>query len=203
MDELNHTSFEINVVGRNIQTGDALPDHVESHLQNALAKYSPRPGTVDVTFSHEGHGYRCDCMVHLDTGAKLQSSSEAIDIYSSFNAAMARLEKQLRRYKRRLKDHHPKRNGGDEPEQSIASFVLNPAHEPSAEQADGSESEPLIIAETELRIESLSVGDAAMEMDLANEPVRIFRNGKDGGINIVYQRSDGNIGWIDLARLKE
>ncbi len=197
---MNHNSFEINVVGRNIDTGDALPEHVEAHLQAALDKYSPRPGTVDVTFSHEGHGYRCDCMVHLDTGATLQSSSEAIDIYSSFNAAMARLEKQLRRYKRRLKHHHAKGSKADD--QPFPGYVVSQSAEPGPETSTNQDEETLIIAETELEISEASVGDAAMTMDLTNEPVRIFRNTSNGAINIVYQRSDGNIGWLDLSRVK-
>ena len=191
--------MHVSVIGKNIDTGDALKLHVEQRLASGVGKYFERPGQAQVTFSKEGSGFRCDCSVHLDSGIRLNSSGQAADVYASFEMAAERMEKRVRRYKRRLKNHHsPKR----EPIESVVApdYVIA-AEEDTAEEAEGTE--PVIVAEMTTYVSTLTVGEAVMQMDLADTPALVFKNTAHGGLNVVYRRPDGNIGWIDPAQQSE
>ena len=183
----------IKVNGKQIDIGDALREHVEASLQSSISKYSENPIEAAVTFSPDRHEYRCECSAHLSTGLLAQSSGRSTDIYGAFDQATERLEKQLRRYKRRLKDHHKKRTG---PIKQIeaAAFVI----ESEAEDADEPETlQPVIIAESSTAIPTLSVGEAVMHMEMGGGAVLMFHNEQNSNLNVVYRRDDGNIGWID------
>ncbi|MFX0546071.1 ribosome hibernation-promoting factor, HPF/YfiA family [Roseovarius sp. S1116L3] len=182
------------ITGKQIDIGEALQTHVRTELGEAVAKYAERPTSANVIFSKSASEFACEIIVHLSTGLTAQATGKAHEIYSAFDAAREKMEKQLRRYKRRLKDHHKERaqpvelSGG-------SSYIL-------ASEAEGGESEPdslqpIIVAEMEAQIPSLSVGEAVMQMELAGAPVLVFRNEAKSGLNVVYRRDDGNIGWID------
>ena len=137
----------------------------------------------------------CDALVHLSTGLTVQAKGEDPEIYAAFESARERMDKQLRRYKRRLKDHHKDRS---EPvEYGAAGLYVLPADEDEWESQDTGGLQPVIVAEMEARVPTLSVGDAVMQMELAGAPLLVFRNEKHGGVNVVHRRDDGNIGWID------
>ncbi|MEM9012004.1 MAG: ribosome-associated translation inhibitor RaiA [Pseudomonadota bacterium] len=187
--------MRITVTGKQIDIGDALRSHVETEVGVLAEKYSGRPVETIVTFSRDGHEHVCDAAVHLSTGLHVQAHGRASEIYASANAAFARMEKQLRRYKRRLKDHHRSRTEPI-PADLASSYVL----EGSAGDGEADEPaslQPVIVAETKTSIKTLSVGEAVMQMELAGSPVLVFRNSGHGGVNVVYTRDDGNIGWID------
>jgi len=188
--------MEVHIVGKQIDIGEALSGHVETNLAGGIAKFFDRPGRAQVTFSREGMGFRCDCSIHFDSGILLQSSAAAADIYAAFDAAADRMEKRVRRYKRRLRNHRNNRRSRPETI-SAPTYVIASQEETAEEPEDG---EPLIIAETSTQVDILSVGEAVMQMDLADVPALIFRNSAHGGINVVYRRPDGNIGWVDLKR---
>ena len=186
--------MRIQVSGKQLDIGDALRGHVEDRLNEAVGKYFDRPVDAVVTFCREGHAFIVDSSVHLPTGMTVQATSRAEDIYASFEGAVDRMEKQLRRYKRRLKDHHRDRQSPIEAVDA-PSYILRG-------QEDGVDDEPaslqpVIVAETETRVQSMSVGEAVMQMELAGAHLLVFRNEAHGGVNVVYQRDDGNIGWID------
>ncbi|WP_410218905.1 ribosome hibernation-promoting factor, HPF/YfiA family [Paracoccus sp. (in: a-proteobacteria)] len=182
------------ISGKHIDVGDALSTHVKSELGETIEKYSQRPTDATVTFSKDGHQFLCDAVVHLSTGLNVQAGGSAADIYAAFEACRERMDKQLRRYKRRLKDHH---NGNTGPVVfgEADSYVLA-ADEDEWESQD-SGLQPIIIAEMESRVPTLSVGDAVMQMELSGTPLLVFRNEKHGGVNVVHRREDGNVGWID------
>jgi ribosome hibernation promoting factor len=187
--------MRIQVSGKQIDIGDALRSHVEDRLQDAVAKFFDRPVEAVVTFSRDRHEFCADASVHLPTGLTVQAKSRADDIYAAFEGAVDRMEKQLRRYKRRLKDHHRNR---ENPIDAIGaqSYILAGGQE--HEEADEPETlQPVIVAEMETRVPHLSVGEAVMHMELAGAQLLVFRNEKHGGVNVVYMRDDGNIGWID------
>ena len=196
--------MRIRVSGKDIDIGESLQTHVNQELSETLAKYAGRPTDATVTFSRDGHLYCCEIFVHLSTGLVVQANGGAADVYAGFEAAREKVAKQLRRHKRRLKDHH---KGRASPVDTVpaGSFVLAPfSEDDSGDESDealgamdGVAPGPTIIAETELRVQSLSVGEAVMQMELAHAPVLVFRNEKGGAINVVYRREDGNIGWID------
>ena len=186
------------ITGKQIDIGAALQTHVETELGAAVDKYAGRPTDANVVFSRSGSEFVCEVEVHLSTGLTTQAKGHAHEIYAAFDAVCQKIEKQLRRYKRRLKDHHKERV---EPVELFAA----PYHILASNEAEETEPEgdvqSMIIAEMETRIPSLSVGEAVMQMELAHAPVLVFRNEGHKGINVVYRRDDGNIGWIDPAAL--
>lgn len=191
--------MRIQVNGKQIDMGDALREHVEEKLPEAVAKYAERPVEAVVTFSKVAHEFVCDVKVHISTGLVAKASDKATNIYAAFEGATERLEKQLRRYKRRLKNHHPQPTGGDVPAAFDASYSVLSSGDEGAEEPETLQ--PIIVAETKTTILSLSVGEAVMQMELADAPMMVFRNDKHGGVNVVYRREDGNIGWIDPRNL--
>ena len=182
------------ISGKQIDIGEALTQHVQTELGETVGKYSQRPTDAVVTFSKKAHMLVCDSLVHLSTGLTVQAKGEAPEIYAAFEAARERMDKQLRRYKRRLKDHHKDRAEPVAFEQA-GMYVLAADEDEWETQENGLQ--PMIIAEMETRVPTLSVGDEVMQMELAGSPLLVFRNEKHGGVNVVHRRDDGNVGWID------
>lgn len=186
--------MQYQISGKQIDIGEALQVHVKDELGSVVQKYAERPTNAQVIFSKSAHEFVCETVVHLSTGLTAQAKASATEIYAAFDHCTEKMEKQLRRYKRRLKDHHKDRVdpvevfGG-------ASYIL--ASEEGQDEADDATLQPMIIAEMETKIPSLSVGEAVMQMELAHAPVLVFRNEKTEGMNVVYRREDGNVGWID------
>jgi len=182
------------ITGKQIDIGEALQTHVQTELGTVVSKYAERPTDANVVFSKSAHEYVCEATVHLSTGLTAQAKAHATEIYSAFEACCEKMEKQLRRYKRRLKDHHRDRS---EPVEILggSSYIL--ASDNAETVAEPETLQPIIVAEMETRIQSLSVGEAVMQMELAGAPVLVFRNESKNGVNVVYRREDGNIGWID------
>ncbi len=183
------------ITGKQIDIGTALQTHVETELGAMLQKYAGRPTDANVIFSRSGHQYVCEAVVHLSTGLNCTAKGAATEIYAAFEAAQEKMDKQLRRYKRRLKDHHKERTVPVEL-MGVSSYILA-ASGSGDEAAEPDSLQPIIVAEMETKIPSLSVGEAVMQMELAGAPVLVFRNEKKDGVNVVYRRDDGNIGWID------
>ena len=186
--------MQLSITGKQIDIGNSLRAYVQGKVTQSVGKYFDRPVDGAVTFSRDGHEYRSDCMVHLASGLHLQAQGRSTDIYASFDSAIDRMEKRLRRYKSRIRDHH---NG------ARASFDLSPAREHIiAPEADGAASEPatltpVIVSENTTQLRTLTVGEAVMQLDLMETPALVFRNSAHGEVNVVYRRGDGNIGWID------
>jgi len=182
------------ISGKQIDIGEALQSHVKSELSEMLDKYAGRPTDAVVTFSKSGHEFFCETVVHLSTGLTAQAKGHDHDVYAAFDSSSGKMDKQLRRNKRRLKDHHKERS---QPVELLdaGSYILA-ASDDSAE-AETQDATPVIVAEMETKIPSISVGEAVMQMELANSPVVVFRNEKNKSVNVVYKRDDGNIGWID------
>jgi ribosomal subunit interface protein len=182
------------ISGKQIDIGSALQTHVESELNHAVKKYAERPTDANVVFSRSAHEYVCEATVHLSTGLTASAKASADEIYAAFDSCCEKMEKQLRRYKRRLKDHHRDR---PQPVElfGASSYIL--ASEEEHIESEPDSLQPIIVAEMETKIQSLSVGEAVMQMELSGTPVLVFRNEGKNGLNVVYRREDGNIGWID------
>jgi len=181
------------ISGKQIDIGEALQTHVRTELGEMVEKYAGRPTEAQVVFSKNGAEFACETVIHLSTGLTAQAKGRAHEIYAAFDSCSEKMDKQLRRYKRRLKDHHKDRAQPVELSDA-GSYILAPTGEDESSEA---EANPVIIAEMQAKIPSLSVGDAVMQMELAHATVLVFRNEKHNGINVVYQRDDGNVGWID------
>ena len=181
------------ITGKQIDIGEALQTHVKQELGAVVDKYAERPTDAQIVFSRSGHEYVCEAIVHLSTGLTAQATGRASEIYAAFDSCNHKMEKQLRRYKRRLKDHHRERSQPVEVF-GASSYILASSEE---EESEPESLQPVIVAEMETRVPSLSVGEAVMQMELAGAPVLVFRNERHDGVNVVYRRDDGNIGWID------
>ncbi len=187
--------MQYQISGKQIDIGEALQSHVKTEVDGMIAKYPGRPTDALIIFSKDAHEFVCESVVHLSTGLTVQARGRASEIYAAFDSAAEKMDKQLRRYKRRLKDHHKDRA---EPVElsGASSYILAANLADDAEEPDSLA--PMIIAEIRTKIPQLSVGEAVMQMELAGAPVLVFRNDKqDVGFNVVYRREDGNIGWID------
>lgn len=184
--------MELSITGKQIDIGDSLRTYVQTKMSQSVGKYFDRPVDGSVTFSRDGHEYRADCTVHLSSGLYLHSHGRSTDIYASFDGAIERMDKRVRRYKGRIKAHHNVERDA---------YAYSPARE-HVISGEGPEKEPetlnpVIVSESTTHLRTLSVGEAVMQLDLMETPALVFRNGAHGEINVVYRRSDGNIGWID------
>ncbi|MFC3080420.1 ribosome hibernation-promoting factor, HPF/YfiA family [Phenylobacterium terrae] len=199
--------MQVSVTGKHVDVGDALRERVSDELSTSIGRYFERGGGADVVVSREGHSFKVDCAVTLASGAHLQTHGVGGDAHTAFDAARERMEKRIRRYKRRLKDHHIQAQAKQA--ETTAYFVLQTANpdvgieEEEDEEVDGLDHpEPVVIAEMERPIRTLTVSMAAAELDLTDSPTIVFRNAAHGGLSVVYRRPDGNIGWIDPERAK-
>lgn len=195
--------MRIQVAGRQIDVGEALRTRIEDELGESINKYFSRATDAVVTVAKNGAvGVSVDCTLHLASGISLQSEGHGGDAHSAFGDALAKLEKRVRRYKRRLKNHHADHKA-PLPAESAAAYVLAPLTDESEVDGDAieePEAAPLVIAETTVPLRTMTVSTAVMQLDLTNNPALLFRNAANGGLNLVYRRSDGNIGWIDPER---
>ena len=189
--------MEIQVSGKNMDLGDALQTHVTEKLSDGVQKYFERGAEASVTFSRERHLVECDLTAHLASGVYLNAHGEGGDAYGAFEESLEKLEKRIRRYKRRLKNHHV--NGKEPlPAEQASHYLLQPLPEEEEDDAAGDPT-PVVVAESETALREMTVGAAVMQLDLTEQPVVVFKNAAHGGISVVYRRRDGHIGWIDPA----
>jgi ribosomal subunit interface protein len=189
--------MQLSVNGRHIDIGDALRTHIEDSLSNIFGKYFGDAIEATVTLSQTGVMYHAQVNAHVGRGIRLSAENSADRIYVAFDGAADRLSKRLRRHKRRLRDHH--KTDGPPPDLLPASEVVlaGESPEPADDSADDGDAMPAVIAEMTTEIPSLSVSEAVMRLDLADAPALLFRNAGHGGLNMIYRRPDGNVGWVD------
>ncbi len=191
--------MDIRVSGHQVDTGDALRVHVGDRLQAIAEKYFSRALSAHVTFGKgpHDHGFACDIIAHVMQGVVLKgSATHPGDAHHAFDGAAEKVEKQLRRYKRRLRDHSGAGLAGIPVMESDASYTVFDA----ADEAEDVGDHPLIIAETKVDVPEASVSDAVMMLDLRNTNALLFRNSGSGVHNMVYRRDDGTIGWVEPQR---
>lgn len=192
--------MEIQVSGKNIDLGDALQTHVTDRLSEGVQKYFGRGAEAIVTFTKERHLVECEMTAHLFSGVFLAAHGDGGDAYAAFETALEKLEKRVRRYKRRLKNHHA--NGAEPMRSEQASYyTLAPLSDEEDDLADAGSADPtpVVVAEKMTALREMTVGAAVMQLDLAESPAIVFKNAAHGRLNVVYRRRDGHIGWIDPA----
>lgn len=185
--------MDVAVKGKKLDVGEALRSHVLTNLESAVTKYFSRAHDATVTISREAHLFRVDISVHPVAGVLAQGHAAAEDAYAAFDAALEHIAKQIRRYKRRISNHHRSRL----PDETVPALQYVIAAETDEVEELPADAQPAIIAELPTEIATLTVGEAVMRMDLSDVPAMMFRNRANGGLNVVYRRPDGNIGWID------
>jgi ribosomal subunit interface protein len=186
----------LQVTGKNVDAGEAFKDYISEKIGVVLEKYIGPELSGHVRLEKEKSSFRTDCSIRLRTGLLLETHGLGQDAYSSADAAVERLEKRVRRYKRRLKDHHA-RASEVAALSSLANDYVVQVSDDEAEEASTAD-HPIIIAESERSVSMMSVGEAVMRLDLGESNVFVFRNAGNKQINVVYRRPDGNVGWVDL-----
>jgi ribosomal subunit interface protein len=189
-------TMKITITGKQMKVGSALQEYVKENVEVSIKKYFENAISAHVTFSKETHLFVTDIVVNEGVSNQLYYKSQAKEdnVYACFDRALDRMEKQLRRYKRRIKDHH-KQGVGEATALAAMKYVISDDGQDFEESSEIDN--PLIIAEKQTAIESLTVADAVMRMNLANLPALVFINKKTSNFNVVYKRLDGNISWID------
>ena len=195
--------MQLTVQGKQIDVGDALRTHVSDKLEDINSKYFNHASFATVTFSKEGHGHpliKAHISIKVGKNIMVIADDQNNDPYNAFDSAADKVAKQLRRYKKKLRDHHQRQVQTPESEILKArdyTLAIEPEENDEQDNEEAGSDEPLIIAEMTKDIEKLAVSDAVMRLDLSGENALVFRNAKNDGLNVVYRRSDGNIGWID------
>jgi len=180
----------IKIAGRHMDVGQALQERITDGLTAAVTKYFDRKFTGNVTVEKRGHEIITECNVHLPSGIVMQSTGTASDAYASLEDSLDKMEKRVRRYHRRLKDHRR----DPMPSEPASAFIIK-----SNEETEPESDAPLIIAESASDVKTMSVQEAVMQLELSETPAVLFRNVKHSGLNMVYRREDGNISWVDPA----
>jgi ribosomal subunit interface protein len=189
--------MSVRIAGKHMEIGDSFRLKIESQVADAIKKYFDGGYSGQVTVTKSGSRFSADCKLHLDSGANLHAAGEANDPQQSFDQAFERIEKRLRRYKRKLKDHHLGINGAGQGE--IGYTVMDAGGDDEEEVPDNFA--PAIVAESRKKLQTMSVASAVMALDMTDEPVFMFRSPGNEHLNIVYRRQDGNIGWIDASSI--
>jgi ribosomal subunit interface protein len=192
----------LRISGKSISVGDALRGRVSERTDEVLRKYFDGNYSGHITLSKDGFGFRTDCSLHLDSGITLEADSNAPDAYASADQALLMIEKRLRRYKSRLKDRSARKSHVEAaamaeltaPTLNAPSYVIEA---PGDDEHDEAGYSPVIIAEATTSLKRLSVSEAVMELDLTGAACLVFQHGSSGRVNIIYRRTDGNVGWVD------
>ncbi|MEF2550716.1 ribosome-associated translation inhibitor RaiA [Aurantimonas sp. A2-1-M11] len=189
--------MSLRISGKHMDIGDSFRTRISDRLGEAVDKYFDGNFSGTVVVSKNGSRFSTDCVVHLDTGVVFQAAGQAHEPEVSFAEAAERIEKRLRRYKRRLKDHKASSTEHRDMTYSVMAAI------PEEDEELPEDFSPAIIAETTLKVGTLSVAGAVMELDRQDGPVVVFRNAKSGDLNIVFRRPDGNYGWVDPSTYAE
>ncbi len=205
--------MQIQVSGKHLAVGDALRTRITDELNSGIERYFERGGiNAEVVVSKDGHSYCVDCVVRLASGQQLDASGQGADAHAAFDAALGKIEVRVRRYKRRLKNHHRLEGGARVAAETAPTFVLRAPEQDSDDsvwdelgESGLDEHEPptgVVIAENAAPLKTMTVSMAVLELDLTESQTIVFRNAAHGGLSVVYRRPDGNIGWIDPERTK-
>lgn len=192
--------MQISINGKQVQISDALKGHVEALVTDIAEKYFGDPIEGNVTVSKQGAEFRTDISVHVGRGMHVRGHGSAADAYQSADKAGQHIDTRLRRFKRRVRDHH--RGNGGAKAVAAQQYVLASGHAEPA-PAEQEEWQPVVVAEMTTTIEDLSVEEAVMRLELGDLPLVMFRNRSHGDVNVIYRRDDGNIGWIDPKGLPQ
>ena len=191
----------IHITGRHMDTGDALRAHVETRLDEAVHKYFDHATDINVTFSKQGHSFEAACALHLDSGLYIHASGMDSDVYACFEQSVGKIEKQLRRYKRRLKSHSDQLRLNDAIMQAPEKIFAPETNESEDELPEAFT--PVIVAETHRRVPHLSMAEAVMQLEVGEEDVVLFKSRMNDALNLVYKRADKNIGWLELQEKQD
>ncbi len=188
--------MQVDTSGQQMSVGQSLNEYVDGRLQEVVGKYFSNAPSAHVHFSKQGHEFKCDIVLHEGTGRHvvIKSNNTSDEVYNAFDIALSKLEKQMRKYKSKLNNHH-RGVKASELSPDAVKYVISSKGEKEEQEFDIDN--PAIVAEKPTQVLPLTVGEAVMKMDLENLPALMFENAKTGRVNVVYYRKDGNISWVD------
>ncbi len=191
--------MQVSVSGQHLSIGLSLQEYVKERMGGSIKKYFDHAPSATVHFNKQNHDFSCDIVVNDGTGRHIvfKSNASSDDVYFAFDAALSKIEKQLRKYKSKLKDHSSKMKVSEVIPTTTKYVILPTKIDDEVEDQEIDLDNPVIVAEKATKILKLSVGQAVMKMDLEDLPALMFRNVKTDRINVVYYRKDGNISWVD------
>lgn len=195
--------MQVQIAGKKLEVGAALQERIAFGLESRISKYFNRTGEAFVTVAKPSWAFYVDCSIHLPSGVTLQAHGEGEDGYQAFEMALDKIETRVRRYKNRLRNHRAK--DGMAVEMAAERIILprdesGDADEPDDTVANGHGEAPAIVAESDTKIQTMTVSMAVMQLELADSPAMMFRNAAHGRLNMVYRRPDGNVGWVDPGK---
>jgi len=202
--------LQVQIAGKKIEVGAALQERISFGLENRVSKYFNRTGEAFVTVSKPGWSFNVDCSIHLPSGVTLQAHGEGDDGYQAFEMALDKIEKRVRRYKNRLRDHRATNANGNGILEAASERIILPRDETNEPDEDAAPDDtgldgmagdaPAIVAESDTKIRTMTVSMAVMQLELVESPALMFRNAAHGRLNMVYRRDDGNVGWVDPGK---
>lgn len=185
--------MQIQVRGTHMDIGNAFTQYIEEQLNSTCEKFFSHTVSAQVAMQPDTHSqFKADILISVGNGILMQASAVDSEPYASFDACLEKISRQLRKYKDRLKDHHSRMQSNENMPMAANKYIIEAEKEEATETQ-----EPVIIAEMQTTIDTLSVSEAVMRMDLAGVNAMMFRNRSHNGLNMVYRKNDGNIGWID------
>ena len=187
--------MQVDTSGQQMSVGQSLKEYVDGRLKEVVGKYFSNAPSAHVHFSKQGHEFKCDIVLHEGTGRHvvIKSNHSSDEAYNAFDIALSKLEKQMRKYKSKLNNHHRGVKASELPLDAVKYVIFSKGEEEQEFDVDN----PAIVAEKPTQVLPLTVGEAVMKMDLENLPALMFENAKTKRVNIVYYRKDGNISWVD------
>ena len=191
--------MHITVAGKQVDTGDALRTHVEYGLGTIAGKYFDHAMEARVTFSKVRSFFACDIHFHAGRNLIMRGEGQAADAHRAFDQAAEHVGKRLRRYRRRVNEHARAKAVERGAPETAHEYVLRDDDEEQTDDIRGADHRA-VVAEPAADIMRLTVGEAAMRLDLVNVPVMLFRNSASDVLNVVYRRTDGHVGWLDPGR---
>lgn len=202
--------MQVQIAGKKIAIGAALQERIALGLEDRVSKYFDRTGEAFVTVSKPGWSFTVDCSVHLPSGVTLQAHGEGEEAYSAFEACLDKIEKRVRRYKSRLRNHRAK---DPLPSELASERIIQSSPDldddmddddlddlDALDSVDSSGDAPAIVAESDTSLRTMTVSMAVMQLELGDSPALMFRNAAHGRLNMVFRRPDGNVGWVDPAK---
>ena len=187
--------MNVTITGQHIDVGDSLRTYVLEVLGDVTKGMFQNPIDGRVIFSKQRHQFLVEISLHPQAGIVIQGHAAADDPYVAFDMSADKIRRQLKRYKTKIKEHRNQRVTEVIDSLSAQQYVIE--NNPFCDELVPTDAQPIIIAEIETPIDSFTVGEAVMHMDLRDSSTLVFRNKKHGGLNVVYRRPDGHIGWID------
>ena len=193
--------MQVQIAGKKLEVGVALQERIAFGLESRISKYFNRTGEAFVTVAKPGWAFYVDCSIHLPSGVTLQAHGEGEDGYQAFEMALDKIETRVRRYKNRLRNHRAK-DGAVAVEMAAERIILPRDESGEADEAgaNGHGEAPAIVAESDTKIQTMTVSMAVMQLELADLPAMMFRSAAHGRLNMVYRRPDGNVGWVDPGK---